>query len=205
VSDKPQDRLSRARGFLRPSQWPQAQNFLRGYRRFKTNRLSVTTKPAKVWSRAEITIAASPTTVFSQLIDTDQMSAWLSDVEWVAKSSADTPEPGTAFAFVLTGAQVQSSFEWVEYELDKSLGWNGAPLPTGLGLLHPKGRFQLQTVYDATRLIATDEPELYGFARLLKPLLARSIKTTRSTDLARLKDLIEGQKHGQSPSAQNTG
>jgi hypothetical protein len=189
------DRLFRTSG-LRSSNWPLAQSFLRGYRHFRTDKLAISTKPTTVQSRVEVTIAGSPRLVFSHLIDTDRMKTWLSDVEWVSKCSDGPPGEGTTFSFRLTGTSIDSSFDWVEYEPEKSLSWNGAPIATGLGWLRPKGSFQIQPVYDASRLIAIDEPELCGFAKLLKPLLARSIKRSRSTDLARLKTVIEHDQTG---------
>ena len=115
----------------------------------------------------------------------------IKSVEWRS-------EPGlavgaqVAFVAKFLGRRLAYTYEITEFTPNRRLVMRTA-----------EGPFPMQTTYewestadDSTRMTLRNRGNPTGFSRLISPITAQAMRRANTKDLARLKDLLEGQVQG---------
>jgi uncharacterized protein YndB with AHSA1/START domain len=140
----------------------------------------------------EVEIARPRAEVFDYLARGENMPGWMSEFQSVEQLSDGPPGLGTTYRYRLKRPRRASTIEWVEFEQGRRLAFAGGRIRAGFGSLAPGGSLTLQDAGGgATRVAAVYEPRLGGVMRLMGSLVAASIRSGRTNDLRRLKEILE--------------
>jgi hypothetical protein len=121
----------------------------------------------------------------------DNAPAWYENIESVEWKSSPPLDVGSRIAFVarFLGRRLAYTYEIVELDPGAKLVMRTA-----------EGPFPMETTYtwralgpSGTRMTLRNRGEPSGFSRLLSPLLEGAMRRANRKDLARLKQLLEGQ------------
>ncbi len=143
----------------------------------------------------ELTINASPETVFPYLVEPDHLKNWNSGLVDVARYDAPPQEQTlgppaikkTNRTISIDGKQVQFDDQVIRFEENKLLSiqsTNSNAIRTAIFRLEPKGSVT-QVTY---RVKAVN----CGFGRIMAPLQSDSTKLRIDNDILQLKELVEG-------------
>lgn len=139
----------------------------------------------------DVEIGRSAHDVFEVIGDARNMPRWASEFASVEKTSEGPIGKGTTFTGKFNRGNLECPFEFEHYELDRVVGWHASPVRRGPGAIESKGTLTLEERNGGVTLHAAWRPELHGSYRILSPILKWMIKRERSTDLEKLKALLE--------------
>lgn len=137
----------------------------------------------------EIQIARPVSEVFDFLADGTNLPRWMPEFAEVEQSSSGPAGLGTTYRYRFARPAVSSVLRWSEFERDRKLAWDGAPV--GPGAVVPAGTLLVDAVPGGTLVRAHYRADAGGPLRLVERLQARALRRTRERDLVRLKAILE--------------
>lgn len=160
------------------------------------NRVTVADAPTPEapFAYAEVVVERAIETVFAYLADGEAVTEWMpEEFSEVEKLSAGTVGAGTAYRYVLRTSRVESVWHWDEYEPFCRLVWSGAPVKSMIPFsrMTPRGRYDLEEAASGTLVRASIDPDFTGVLRLTRRLAASSAGATWTTQVARMKQIVE--------------
>jgi uncharacterized protein YndB with AHSA1/START domain len=132
--------------------------------------------------------------VWAMVSDATRLPQWLEEFEHVVQESEGPVGKGTVFRYTLSPGPGERSapLEWVDWQPERRLAWDGPPLRSFLGGARPRGSFELSALGPTkTLFISRYQPQLTGLLVFMRPLVARFLKRQRTTDTQRLKRILE--------------
>lgn len=139
---------------------------------------------------ASVTINRPPGDVFSYMIVQENAQNWMTGMVETRPTSETT---GVGYTWIdvvqVFGRQVSTEFETIELEQDKKIVFKSIDGPMPIS-----GSYSYAASGAGTEVRFRMEAEPGGFFKLAEPLLARSQQRQWETNLANLKDVLEGQE-----------
>ncbi|RME22150.1 MAG: ATPase [Deltaproteobacteria bacterium] len=139
--------------------------------------------------QTETVIACPRDRVAAYACDPDNAPAWYANIDTVEWRTEPPLALGSRVAFVarFLGRRLAYTYEIVEYEPGRRLVMRTA-----------EGPFPMETTYvfeDApggTRMQLRNRGEPAGFSKLVAPMMAAAMRRANETDLAAIKQILEG-------------
>jgi uncharacterized membrane protein len=141
--------------------------------------------------RAEIAVRRPASEVFDYLANAENMPRWMRHFTAVERLGEGPIGPGTEFRF-LDNRGTESTFEWSVYRPASELAWHGPPvrsLPGGS--VEPDGCYEIREHDGHTHVEMHMKPQLHGTAKLMAPVISRSIRKTSDEYMLLLKEELE--------------
>jgi uncharacterized membrane protein len=138
-------------------------------------------------------IARTPADVFAFLADGLNGPRWRSGVIDVAHKAGEGQ--GTVYTQGVKGPfgrRVAADYELTAYEPERRIGFR-----TVAGPVRPEGSYELEPASGGTRLTFSLRWTPTGFARLMAPMVAKTM-SSEVAHLARLREVLEGSSRGPS-------
>lgn len=144
----------------------------------------------------EIEVAAPRDDVWAFVSDPERLPEWFDDFESVHQESPGPPRAGAVVRYTLKRPPRSGTFEFVEWEAESRLAWDGPPLAWAGGGARPRGSIELADAGEGrTRFTGRFRPELSGTQVLLSPYLKRWLRRHRQDSARRMKAIVE-EGHG---------
>ena len=130
--------------------------------------------------------------VFDYLARGENLPQWMGAFESVQPTSQDAPAQGTSYQYKMSRGG-ESTFQYADFVPGQRIAWSGPPVQAGPGEISPRGSFDLADQDGGTHVRLTLDPELGGAMKAMGLVMKRQMKKDAKDDLARLKQLMEGQ------------
>ena len=129
--------------------------------------------------------------VFDYITEPENNSQWQYGSLESAKTSAGETQVGTLFSSVghFMGRRIQSSFEVIEFERNKSYGFESISGPVQL-----QTSYSFEAIDHGTILTVSSLINPGGFFKLVDTIVGKAAKKQFKENLARLKDLLEARE-----------
>jgi uncharacterized protein YndB with AHSA1/START domain len=143
----------------------------------------------------EVQIARAREDVWAFVSDPGRLAEWLGEFREVVKESDGPIGEGTVLRYTIDPGERSGTMRFVEWEPGRRLAWDGPPLQWHGGAARPRGSFDVIDAGEGhTRLVCCFQPVLTGSMALLAPVMKRWLRRQRTTDIARLKTLLESSR-----------
>jgi uncharacterized protein YndB with AHSA1/START domain len=140
----------------------------------------------------EVQIGRAREDVWAFVSDPQHLPKWLEEFREVAKQSDGPVGEGTVFGYTIDPGGRSATMRLLEFEPGRRMAWDGPPLKWYGGAAAPRGYFEVTDAgQERTRLVCCFAPVLTGTMALLAPYMKRWLRKQRTTDAARLKELLE--------------
>ena len=128
--------------------------------------------------------------VFAFVADPDKEMKWRSSLEEITMTSEGPIGVGTTYRKVerFLGRKVERTSEITEFELNKKCSFKSTSGPIAMD-----STITFEARADGTRVSMVANAELGGFFRIAEPMVVRMARRQMETEMANLKDLLEGQ------------
>lgn len=141
--------------------------------------------------RADVEVARPAREVFDYLADAENMPRWMREFAAVEKLGDGPIGPGTEFRY-LDKRGTDSTFEWSVYRPATELAWHGAAVKAMPGgSVEPDGYYQIHEHDGHTHVEMHMQPQLHGTAKLMAPIMSRSMRKASAEYMRLLKDELE--------------
>lgn len=141
--------------------------------------------------RAEIEVARPASEVFDYLADGENMPRWMKEFTAVEKVGDGPIGPGTEFRY-LDKRGTDSTFEWSVYRPASELAWHGAAVKAMPGgSVEPDGYYEIHEHDGHAHIEMHIKPQLHGTAKLIGPMMARSMRKSSNQYMRYLKEELE--------------
>jgi uncharacterized protein YndB with AHSA1/START domain len=126
--------------------------------------------------------------VFAFVIDSENMSQWMSELVEAKQTSEGPVGLGTTIIAVAKplGQRAESTQEVVEYEPNSKFA-----IKSTSGPVASQDEYTFEPVAGGTKVTRVAEAEMAGFFKLAEPLVVRMMRRQFETNFANLKDLLE--------------
>lgn len=142
----------------------------------------------------EIEIERPPEEVFGFLADSQNMPRWRAELDEVKQITGGPPGKGTTYSFIRSRRPpLESTVEWVEFEPNRRLTWQGAKAKIGPGWLQFSGTHNLMPRSSATHLRSVFETKFGGGLRPLELLLRGMVRRELDRSFQTLKQVLESE------------
>lgn len=140
----------------------------------------------------EVEIERPREAVWAFVSDLTRAPEWLDEFVESHLASAGEPRVGAIVSYTITPGPRTGTFQLTEWDPPRRLAWDGPPMRMMGGGAAPRGSFEVtERAPGGTRLVCAFEPSLSGIPVLLKPYLRRWLRRQRTTDLQKLKAILE--------------
>jgi uncharacterized membrane protein len=140
-----------------------------------------------------------PQQVFAFLANAENMPRWRTDLDEVEQITEGPPQRGTRFRFVRQKPHIESTAEWVEFEQDRKLSWQGAPASIGLATMQFSGEHNVLPREGGTHLRCIFVTRFGGAGKVIGPFLKRSVRRELEDNFQTLKQIVESEPEPAAP------
>jgi uncharacterized membrane protein len=140
---------------------------------------------------AEVEVNRPAQEVFDYLADAENMPRWMKEFTAVEKVGDGPIGHGTEFHYEAKRGS-GATFSWSDFQPPGLLAWKAQPvkaLPGGA--IETNGRYDIHEHDGHTHVVMHMQPQLHGTAKLLGPLMSRSIRKSSDEYVQLLKRDLE--------------